>query len=159
MYWTHNYVLVLSLTVIIHFGMISRLSSLTVRASFLCRYCSSPHTPKSLSTLQNRRYSLYLFWSLAGWGPQAPLKKDGGRSITHGEHKQCRQWFSPRRIGTRTLSLYPCGCWWNVSTRITEIKPFVSGFTCQVYNQYLVYQVVPLGTVKVEDHWSLWTPT
>ena len=113
----------MSLTVIMHVGMISRLSSLTVHPSFRCRYSSSPHTHKSFNNFQNRRYKRCRFWLLAGCGPQAPLRNEGGRSMTQGEHKQCLQWFSSHRTGTCALSLYPCGCWWNVSTKIAQFKP------------------------------------
>ena len=100
----------MSLTVIMHLGMMSRLLSLTVHASFLHRYSSSSQTPKSFISFQNNLYKRCRFSSLAGCGPQAPLRKSGGNSITQGAQRQCGQWFSPRRAGTLAFSLYPRGC-------------------------------------------------
>ena len=36
------------------------------------------------------------------------------------EHNKCQQWFLPGRFVTQELSLYPCECWLNVSTKIEE---------------------------------------
>ena len=97
------------LTVTTHFGIISLLSYTAVLLSFLDRYSSSVHNPTSLSSRQNSLYNLYLFSSLAGCGLQWPRRKSGGFWMTHGAHKQCGQWSSPRRSGHWGLFLYPFG--------------------------------------------------
>ena len=97
------------LTMITHFGIISLLSYIAVLLTFLDRYSSSDHRPTSLSSAQNFLYSLYRFSSLAGCGLQWPRRKSGGLWITHGAHKQCGQWSSPRRTGRWWLFLYPTG--------------------------------------------------
>ncbi len=58
-----------------------------VCASFLCRYLSSHHRLRSLSTLQYGQYSLYRFSSFAECGLHDPRRKSGHRcnETLHGE--------------------------------------------------------------------------
>ena len=73
-------------------------SSRAVLSCFLRRQASSSHTPSFRRCFQNIRQRRCLFSSLAGCGSHDPLR---GSSITHGEHKQYRQWSAPRSTGVR----------------------------------------------------------
>lgn len=100
-----------------HKGRISLLSSLTVLCAFLARYSSSCHKPTSLKNLQNNLYSLCRFSQFAGWGSLDPIKKSGGDAMTHGAHRQNRQWFTARSIGTVLERWYPRGwCKFNMGS-------------------------------------------
>ena len=79
------------ITCIIHVGIISLLSALLVLFSFLLRYSSSLHNPKSFSVPQNLLYSSYLLFLLAACGPHIPRRNVGGIPVTHGEHRHSLQ--------------------------------------------------------------------
>ena len=72
-------------------GITSRTSSTQVRRAFLAKYWSCRHTPRSISTLQNLRYSGYLLCAFLASSAALPTRNVRGREVTHGEQKQCGQ--------------------------------------------------------------------
>ena len=133
-----------------HSGMISLLSTLVVRRSFLCKYCSKFHTPRSFSSLQNNLYRRRRFLSLAGCGPQEPTKKSGHRESTGSpgsvmvravEEEQWKTFGIPSALCIHALVLYT-----------DQPPPFVdgAGVTAAV-KFFFIHVTVAVGTHSLKN--------
>ena len=132
--------------------MISLLSTLTVLRSFLWRYSSSLHTPRVLSNLQNRVYSLYRFSSFESQGAMQSRKVNTNSRYNYFCHEELDICETPcsHRSGLERYQLKNECSFYNILCFSMCILTYVA--TCTALLMCLLVCAVRLGLIILDLH-------